>query len=80
MQKGLTVWCSTPIIEIREYSRMDIYLFFTAIHKFNCNIILVEWYNWLDCMKNGCEIKTIETQSCVIWETKFHWKTQQCHP
>ena len=33
--------------------------------------MLFDWYNCLVFMKSGCEIKIIETQSDVIWESNL---------
>ena len=48
-----------PSIEIGENYLLDIYPFIKVINKHNYNEISLDWYNCLDFMNNGCEIKII---------------------
>ena len=56
---------------------LDVYPLSKVIHKHNCNEISFYWYNCLVFIKNGCEIKMIETQSDVMRENIFYWKSEQ---
>ena len=68
---------STLIAENIVYYLLDIYSFLKGIHKHKCNEISFSWYNPIVLMKNGWEIKMIETQSDVIWEIKVYFKKLQ---